>query len=125
MTLARRTRPKMRQDAPRTEYKRHQAFVRKHECIVPRCATGMRIECCHVRKGLPANTPSWARAGKDMRPHDAFCFSGCLIHHAEQHNIGEATFAKNYRINLLREALDLARRSPCEEVRMFVRDLKL
>lgn len=110
--------------APRTDYPKHRAFVRRHVCIVPDCCA-MTVECCHVRKGLPGNTPSWARPGKDMKPHDAFCYSGCPTHHAEQHRIGEETFARKYGVNLLKEALDLARNSPCDEVRQFVREYKL
>ena len=59
-----------------------------------------------------------------MKPHDAFCFPGCHEHHAEQHRIGEHTFAKKYGINPLKEALDLARNSPCPEIREFVRGLR-
>lgn len=122
--LKRRTRPKMRQDAPKCEWVRHRAFVRRHVCIVPNCIGGP-IEAAHVRLGLPAQVPSWMRGGTSRKPADWFTFPACHHHHAEQHSIGEATFAKKYGINLLREALDLARRSPVLEVQMFVRDLKL
>lgn len=110
--------------APRTDYPKHRAFVRRHVCIVPDCIGGP-IEAAHVRKGLPGNTPSWARGGTSYKPIDAFCFSACHHHHAEQHSIGEETFARKYGVNLLKEALDLARNSPCEEVREFLKEHKL
>jgi hypothetical protein len=121
--LARRKPPRMRQDAPQTVYKRHQAFVRRHVCIVPGCPG--KPQFCHVRSGLPASTPSWARAGKDMRPHDAFGFPACAEHHLfDQHRIGEPAFERKHGVSLLKEALDLARNSPCPEVREFARSLK-
>lgn len=123
--LARRTRPKLRQDAPKCEWPKHRKFVRGRECIVPGCGTGQPIECCHVRKGLPANTPSWARGGTARKPHDAFTFPACRHHHARQHDIGESEFERWHGISLLKEALDLARHSPCEGVRAFVREHKL
>ena len=78
-----------------------------------------------MRLGLPAETPNWARGGIGQKPHDAFCFPACRYHHNEQHQHGEETFAKVYGVNLLKEALDLARNSPLEEIRNFVKELKL
>ena len=120
--LARRKPPKMRADAPRCEWPRHRKFVRSRVCIVPGCLDGP-IECCHVRAGLPASVPSYARGGIGKKPSDAFTFPGCQAHHAESHRIGEHTFAKKYGINPLKEALDLARNSPCPEVRRFAREI--
>ena len=122
--LAKRARPKLRTDGPKCEWPRHRKFVRGHTCIVPGCADGP-IEACHVRKGLPSNTPDFARGGVGKKPHDCFVFPACSKHHKSQHAIGELSFAALHRINLLREALDLARRSPCEEVRMFLKEYGL
>lgn len=126
--LAKRKKQRFK-ESPRTEYPRHRKFVRQHECIVPGCAanraTFIPIEACHVRLNLPPETPEWARGGISRKPHDAFCFSGCSVHHAEQHRIGEQSFARKYGVNPLKEALDLARHSPCPEVREFVKGLKV
>lgn len=123
--LARRTRPKLRQDAPKCEWPKHRKFVRGHVCIVPGCTLAGPIEAAHVRKGLPARTPSWARGGVGKKPHDCFVFPACQSHHAYQHLVGETTFAEKFGIVPLKEALDLARHSPCEGVRNFVREYKL
>lgn len=122
--LARRPKTKMRSDAPKCEWPKHRAFVKRHVCIVPNCIAGP-IEAAHVRLGLPGATPSWARGGTSKKPHDGFVFPACHHHHAEQHNIGEATFARKYGVNMLKEALDLARHSPCPEVKAFVHEYKL
>lgn len=124
--LARRKKPRHK-EVPQTSFPRHRKYVRGFVCIVPGCHTetsDRTIECCHVRKGLPAGTPSWARGGASMKPHDAFCFSGCQGHHAEQHRIGEASFERKYGVALLKEALALARQSTVSEVREFARNLQ-
>lgn len=122
--LKRRTRPKMRQDGPRTEYPKHRAFIRRHVCAVPGCVS-TTIECAHVRTGLPASTPSWARPGTGRKNHDAFTLPLCATHHRISHDIGDITFAQRYGVNLLREALDLARNSPVPEIRMFLKEYGL
>lgn len=120
--LARRKRPKLNQDAPRTDYPRHRAYVRRHVCIVPGCDGVPQF--CHIRAGLPANTPSWARPGPGRKSYDAFGFPACPQHHPfDQHQHGEREFERRYGVNLLKEALDLARTSPVDEVRAFVKGL--
>jgi hypothetical protein len=116
--LARRKAPRMRQDAPQCAYPRHRKYVRGRVCIVPGCLGGP-IEAAHVRAGLPAGTPSWARGGTGKKPHDAFTFPACSFHHRSQHVSGEISFARTHGVSLLKEALELARNSPCPEVRAF------
>lgn len=111
--------------APRTDYPKHRKFVRSRVCIVPGCSMAAPIEAAHVRKGLPAETPSWARGGTSYKPMDAFCFPACHSHHHQQHSVGEETFARMHGVNLLKEALDLARNSPVPEIREFLRAHKL
>jgi len=123
--LARRKAPRMRQDAPQCGYPRHRKYVRGFRCIVPHCDRDEPVECCHVRAGLPATVPGWARGGTSKKPHDAFTFPACRYHHALQHAVGEREFPKRYFIDPFREALDLARNSPVPEVRSFIKELKL
>lgn len=47
-----------------------------------------------------------------MKPSDRWCISLCRDHHAEQHNIGEISFAAKYGIPLKILAGDFARKSP-------------
>lgn len=121
--LARRTRPKLRQGGPKCEWPKHRKFVRGRQCIVPGCHSGDPIEAAHVRKGLPANTPSWARGGVGRKPCDAFTFPACSHHHRRQHELGEPEFERQFGVSLLKEALDLARNSPVPEVRQFAREV--
>lgn len=116
-------RPKQRfKERNRIVFPRHQKFIRSLECIVPGCPN--KTQFCHVRRGLPAGTPSWARGGTGMKPHDAFGYPGCEDHHIhDQHRIGERSFELKHGVDLLGTALDLARRSPCPEVREFARGL--
>lgn len=120
--LARRRLPKLRSCDPQTVFQKHRRFVRGRVCIVPGCEG--KPQFCHVRAGLPANTPSYARPGTSKLPHDAFGFPACFDHHIrDQHQNGERAFELKHGVNLLKEALDLARNSPCEEVRRFVRTI--
>lgn len=124
--LARRKPPRLKPEPDKQKvFHGHRKYVRGFVCIVPNCDTGDKIQFCHVRKGLPANTPSWARPGKGTKSHDAFGFPGCVRHHIEQGNIGESAFERKHGVNLLKEALDLARYSKDEDVRAFVREYRL
>ena len=81
----------------------HRAWVRRHHCSVPGCKN-QPIECAHVRLGT--------NGGIGLKPSDRFTISLCRLHHAEQHQIGEAAFQKEYGMDLLAIARDFARRSP-------------
>ena len=80
-------------------YKR---YVRGFACIVPGCTASPR-EACHIRFGTDGC--------KDEKPSDFFCFAACRDHHAEQHALGETTFARKYSVNLALTALSIARGS--------------
>lgn len=73
------------------------------------------IECAHVRLGASDN-------GVGMKPHDRFTIPCCRKHHAEQHQIGEASFAKRYGLDLLSIAADFARLSPDTAMKESLRD---
>ena len=93
---------------------RHRKFIRSFLCtVLDDFDCGGRIECAHVRKGLP----SGERAGIAGKPHDAFTLPLCQTHHREQHRIGEQSFERKYKVNLLQTALGLARISPCPIVK--------
>ena len=84
----------------------HRTFVRKHGCCVPGCAATY-IECAHVRNGTDGGT--------GQKPSDKWCISLCggpEGHHAEQHRIGEPSFAKQYGIDLKALAMAFLAASP-------------
>lgn len=103
----RRKAPKfgLRED-PR-EFPGHRAWVRGHCCSVPGCDLGP-IEFAHVRKGLPVGEAG----GTGLKPHDKWGISLCKAHHNEQHQIGEATFAAKYGLDLVALARAFAKQSP-------------
>ena len=81
----------------------HRAWVRKHHCCVPGCAS-RPIECAHVRRDTDGGT--------GLKPSDRWTISLCRQHHLEQHQIGEAAFEKRYGIDMRALAVEFARRSP-------------
>ena len=81
----------------------HCDFVRSHSCIVEGCAA-RPIEVAHVRKG--------SDAGTGRKPSDYHTVSLCQMHHAEQHAIGEDSFAMKYNVNLAHMAEAFAKASP-------------
>lgn len=88
----------------------HLNFVRGHHCIVSDC-NAMPIEAAHVRLGLPAGE----QAGMAQKPGDEWAVPMCggpEGHHAEQHRIGEASFAKKYSLDLVAAAQEFFAKSP-------------
>lgn len=87
----------------------HRAFVRSHGCCVPGCDR-RPVEFAHVRGGTGG--------GIGVKPSDRWGISLCGHdiefegHHAEQHRIGEASFAAKYAIDLTALALEFVKRSP-------------
>ena len=81
----------------------HRAWVRRHHCCVPGCRQ-LPIECAHVRKGTDG--------GIGLKPSDKWVISLCVSHHAEQHQVGEASFQRRYGVDLLQLAVTFARKSP-------------
>lgn len=105
MTLPRRI-PKERNRSERWRSQAHCSFVRSHQCCVPGCQD-MPIEVAHVRAG--------SDAGMGRKPSDWFTVSLCggpNGHHAEQHRLGEISFAAKYRIDLLALADEFSQASP-------------
>lgn len=68
----------------------HRAWVRGHACSA--CESTTAIECAHVRLGTDG--------GMGQKPSDKWCISLCKDCHAEQHRLGEASFAKKHGIDL-------------------------
>ena len=108
--LARRKRQPMGvRNGPERRYRGHLQEVRGYCCIVPNCATGDRIQACHVR--------SETDGGISFKPSDWWTWPGCETHHAEQGNIGEGPFERKYGVDLKATATMLARQSRFKEVR--------
>lgn len=88
------------------EWPRHRKYVRSHQCVVPGCER-LPTECCHIRLG--------AHAGMKQKPGDWLTYPGCAGldgHHAEQHTIGEVSFAKKYGLDLYQTAARLVKFTP-------------
>lgn len=81
----------------------HCNFVRSHECCVPGC-NQRPIEVAHIRCGTDG--------GMSQKPSDYHTISLCRFHHAEQHRIGERTFAGCYEIDPWALANEFAAKSP-------------
>ena len=81
----------------------HRAWVRRHHCSVPGCMQ-LPVECAHLRKGTDG--------GMALKPSDCWVISLCRDHHAEQHHVGETAFGDQYGLDLIKLALEFARRSP-------------
>lgn len=81
----------------------HRAWIRRHHCSVPTCKR-LPVECAHVRTGTDGGT--------GLKPSDRWCISLCALHHAEQHQIGEARFEARHGICLADLAQMFAQRSP-------------
>lgn len=100
----------------RREFMAHRKYVRGFVCLVCdayNLAVGYRIEFAHVRLGTDGGT--------GLKPHDCWGLPLCDEHHAEQHRIGEASFAVKYPKAFPRgmkaAALVFARNSPVQEVK--------
>lgn len=102
--------PKAKKPDKRWRSPAHCNWVRGHYCLVPGC-NAVPIECAHVRLGLPAGE----QAGMGFKPGDMWVIPLCggpEGHHAEQHRIGEASFAAKYEINLVDAARECFAKSP-------------
>lgn len=108
------------QRAPKREWPRHEKWVRGFSCVAGRpgehdCSP--KVECCHVRTGTGAGT--------GIKPCSWWAIPLCSRHHRLQHELGEATFAKRYDIDLRELALKLARMSPDLKMREAMREARL
>lgn len=109
--------PKKSKQSSRWRSPAHCNFVRSHQCCVPGCE-GRPIEVAHVRRG--------SGAGMSQKPDDFCTISLCggpAGHHAEQHRIGEQSFAAKYSIDLDRLADEFAAASPkAHDIRAIKRE---
>lgn len=85
--------------APKRDWPKHRAFVRRHQCCAPGCEDGP-IECAHVRLG--------GNAGTGIKPPDWQTVSLCQFHHRQQHAIGHIEFDARYAIDSLKLAREFA-----------------
>lgn len=99
--------------APKRQWPRHEAFVRRHSCVVPGCEN-QDIEFMHLR--------SAANAGTGLKPHSRFGVSGCREHHAEAHRIGHDSFARKYGIDLWAIAAAFVKASPDVAMKEAIRE---
>lgn len=92
--------------SPQVRCAGHLTWVRGHECAIAGRAghvcTG-KIEAAHVRLGTDG--------GMAVKPGDNWAIPLCAGAHAEQHNIGEASFSARYGIDMKATAAALWRRS--------------
>jgi hypothetical protein len=95
--------PKKPKRASRWRSQAHCNFVRGYACSVGLC-DGRPTEVAHVRVG--------SGAGVGQKPDDWNTVSLCRDHHAEQHRIGERSFAKRYQIDLAELARAFCGASP-------------
>lgn len=82
----------------------HLRWVRGHCCLIEKqheCSD--RIEAHHVREGHHA---------MGTKPDDSEAVPLCSAAHAELHNRGAQTFEKNYKLDLLKVAAELWKKSP-------------
>lgn len=89
--------------AARRTFMVHQAFVRRHGCAVPGCASGpTRLH--HVKT-------------RGAGGGDEYGVGFCDGHHTEIHTIGLETFQGKYGIDLWALAAEFTRRSPDKAMR--------
>lgn len=108
MTLPqRRKKPKMgTRDDGRIRSNGHLQWVRlQWECAAAGHGNcNGKIQAAHVRKGTDG--------GLGVKPSDCWVIPLCAAHHAEQHALGEDTFAAKYGLDLHATAKALWRESP-------------
>jgi hypothetical protein len=101
---------------PQREWPRHRAWLRRHQC----CLLGMwcegSTEVAHVR--------SAANAGIGLKPHDAFSVPLCRSHHQLQHQIGQESFQKHHKIDLLALAREFVRLSPDLKMKESLKEVR-
>ncbi len=112
-------RPKRRHKNTRRAFKarehpKHRQWVRGFECCVTRwilkdLPCGGNIVFAHVRDGI---TDFSERGGIGLKPDDRHGVPMCLVHHTEQHALGEARFERKYGIDLTKLAQGFAKDSP-------------
>lgn len=93
----------------------HLAFVRSHDCClrgkewlepglhVPHVCSGP-IEAAHVRTGTDGSLGA--------KPGDDWTISLCAYAHRRQHEVGETSFEKHWRIDMKKLAEEFAAKSP-------------
>ena len=103
--------------APRRIFERHRRWVRGHACSIPGCI-GTPIEFAHLRTA--------ANSGMGLKPSDAFGISLCRTHHAEGHQLGHETMARNNGTTLEKLfaiAAVFAQRSPDRALREAMKEI--
>jgi len=81
-------------DAP-VRCESHLKWVRGLTCVcseIDPTGCGGKVRACHLRIGTDGGT--------GMKPGDNWTWPGCDNHHGRQHEIGEISFQKEFRLNL-------------------------
>jgi hypothetical protein len=98
--------PRIKRDSGRKDAGKrspaHRKWVRGHACSA--CGSEVAVECAHVRTGTDGGT--------GIKPSDKWCISLCKDCHAEQHILGEASFAFKHKIDMKALAFAFFMRSP-------------
>lgn len=84
----------------------HRQWVRGHACAV--CGEHP-VEAAHCRKGIPDHE---GPGGVGLKPHDKWVIPLCPAHHKIQHDMGEESFERSFRINMKSIAKQLWKQSP-------------
>lgn len=100
MIPKRRARPRMMvRESTVIRAPRFLQYARGFQCVCseidPSGCEG-KIQAAHIRCGTDG--------GIGMKPSDRYVFPACEAHHAEQHRIGEKSFAGKYKLVLLQIA---------------------
>jgi hypothetical protein len=91
-------------EAPQIRNSSHLRWIRGFECAVRDAECSGRIEAAHVRTGTDG--------GLGVKPSDCWTIPLCTLHHRFQHDVGEAHFELDYRIDMKKIAAELWTRSP-------------
>lgn len=82
----------------------HMIWVRSLPCSVLGCGSHGECDPAHVRRGTDGGT--------SLKPSDCWVLPLCHPHHVEQHQVGEQSFARKYRLDMKAEAAKVWARSP-------------
>lgn len=88
---------------PRQRSETHLHFIRQLPCLI--CGDNTSTEAAHLR--MPDRAIAKPLTGTSIKPDDRFTLPLCNRHHAEQHQMGEATWWLLQGIEPIKVALAL------------------
>lgn len=105
MIPKRRKAPKLGvREEPQIRSASHLAWIRGHECSVKNAECHGRIEAAHVRTATDG--------AMGVKPSDIWTIPLCSAHHRDQHDVGEAHFERDHKIDMKKIAAALWAKSP-------------